>query len=130
MLCLFIHNNRMQAHFENIQTIADTTTLPHAMHYLSSRIAEELDSTYLTERLMQMKGKSPEKLELWDRLKVLSMNLSFFGTTEIFVIFRFHSLSIIFDLSSTIYIVIVICSPSIGLVFLQASREWCCRCGQ
>lgn len=91
MLCLFIHNNRMQAHFENIQTIADTTTLPHAMHYLNSRIAEELDSTYLTERLMQMKGKSPEKLELWDRLKVLSMNLSFFGT-DIFVIFRFHSL--------------------------------------
>jgi hypothetical protein len=119
----------MQAHFENIQTIADTTTLPHAMHYLSSRIAEELDSTYLTERLMQMKGKSPEKLELWDRLKVLSMNLSFFGT-DMFVIFRFHSLSMIFDLSSTIYIVIAICSPSIGLVLLQASREWCCRCGQ
>ena len=67
----------MQAHFESIQSIADTTTLPHVMHYLSNRIAEELDTAYITERLMQMREKSPEKLELWDRLKVLSMNLSF-----------------------------------------------------
>ncbi|CAN6717442.1 unnamed protein product [Malus baccata var. baccata] len=65
---------QMQAHFENIQRIADTTTLPHAMHYLSSRIAEELDLSHLTERLMQVKGQptSQEKLELWDRLKILS----------------------------------------------------------
>ncbi|RXH96612.1 hypothetical protein DVH24_009116 [Malus domestica] len=65
---------QMQAHFENIQRIADTTTLPHAMYYLSSRIAEELDLSHLTERLMQVKGQptSQEKLELWDRLKILS----------------------------------------------------------
>ncbi|CAB4281364.1 unnamed protein product [Prunus armeniaca] len=65
---------QMQAHFENIQRIADTTTLPHAMHYLNSRIAEELDLSHLTDRLMQAKGQSTsaEKLELWDRLKIQS----------------------------------------------------------
>ncbi|XWS50798.1 hypothetical protein CRYUN_Cryun12cG0119600 [Craigia yunnanensis] len=68
---------QMQVHFETIQRIADTTTLPHAMHYLSCRIAEGLDLSHLTERLMKGKGQpnslsSSEKLELWDRLKILS----------------------------------------------------------
>ncbi|GMH14960.1 hypothetical protein Nepgr_016801 [Nepenthes gracilis] len=68
---------QMQQHFETIQRIADTTTLPHAMHYLSSRVAEELDLSTLTERLQQGKDHpttltSVEKLELWDGLKVLS----------------------------------------------------------
>jgi peroxin-3 len=72
--------DRLQAHFENVQLIADTTTLPHAMQYLRSRIAEELDLSQLTERLQKGKGKpytltSSEKLELWDRLKILSMLL-------------------------------------------------------
>ncbi|XAR63942.1 hypothetical protein NMG60_11024110 [Bertholletia excelsa] len=67
----------MQAHFENIQRIADTTTWPHAMLYLSSRVAEELDLSHLTERLVRGKGQPDtltpaEKLELWNRLKVLS----------------------------------------------------------
>ncbi|KAJ4832337.1 hypothetical protein Tsubulata_027820 [Turnera subulata] len=48
---------QMQAHFENVQRIADTTTLPHAMHYLSTRIEEELDLSHLTERLMKGKGQ-------------------------------------------------------------------------
>lgn len=69
----------MQAHFENIQRIADTTTLPHVMHYLSSRMAEELDLSHLTERLMKGKGQpSSEKLELWDKLKILSMKYVIF----------------------------------------------------
>ncbi|KAG6753865.1 hypothetical protein POTOM_041865 [Populus tomentosa] len=68
---------QLQVHFENVQLIADTTTLPHAMQYLRSRIAEELDLSQLTERLQKGKGKpytltSSEKLELWDRLKILS----------------------------------------------------------
>ncbi|EOY21205.1 hypothetical protein QUC31_007233 [Theobroma cacao] len=68
---------QMQVHFENIQRIADTTTLPHAMHYLSCRIAEDLDLSHLTNRLMRGKGQpntlsSSEKLQLWDRLKILS----------------------------------------------------------
>lgn len=67
----------MQEHFDKIQKIADSTTLSHVMQYLSSRIAEELDLTPLTERLMKGKGQpntltAAEKLELWDRLKILS----------------------------------------------------------
>ncbi|CAI0541594.1 unnamed protein product [Linum tenue] len=68
---------QMQAHFENIQTIADTATLPHSISYLNSRITEELDHSFITEALQ--KGKSQptalttaEKLELWDKLKIIS----------------------------------------------------------
>ncbi|XP_052180099.1 peroxisome biogenesis protein 3-2 [Diospyros lotus] len=68
---------QMQALFANIQRIADTTTLPYSMHCLSSRVAEELDLSHLTERLRRAKGQpntltNSEKLELWDRLKILS----------------------------------------------------------
>lgn len=71
----------MQAHFDSIQRIADTTTLPHAMQYLNSRVMEELDVYHLMERLKKGKDQpnpltSAEKIELWDRLKFLSMNLS------------------------------------------------------
>lgn len=67
-------------HFENIQRIADTMTLPHTMLYLSSRVAEELDLLHLTDKLMRGKDQSnsltpAEKLELWDRLKILSMQI-------------------------------------------------------
>lgn len=78
----FVDIDRMQAHFENIQRIADTTTLPHAMHHLSSRIAEELDLSQLLERLQNAKNQpnsltQSEKIELWDRLKIISMNILF-----------------------------------------------------
>ncbi|XP_071724711.1 peroxisome biogenesis protein 3-2-like [Rutidosis leptorrhynchoides] len=68
---------QMQAHFENIQRIADSVTLPHSMEYLSCRIAEELDLSPLTERLMRGKDQpntltSVEKIELWERLKLQS----------------------------------------------------------
>ncbi|XP_010255760.1 PREDICTED: peroxisome biogenesis protein 3-2-like [Nelumbo nucifera] len=71
---------QLQAHFENIQKIADSTTLPYAMHFLRSRISEELDISPLTGRLLQGKGHpntltSLEKLELWERLKVLSFTI-------------------------------------------------------
>lgn len=69
----------MQAHFESIQGIADSTTFPHVMHHLDGQLAENLDLTHLTERLIQGKGQpntltTAEKLELWDRLKILSTN--------------------------------------------------------
>lgn len=71
---------RIQAHFESVQRIADSTTLPHVMCYLDSRLAEKLDLTHLTERLIQGKGHpntltTDQKLELWDQLKILSMSL-------------------------------------------------------
>lgn len=66
----------MKAHFESIQMIVDSTTLPHAMQYLSIRISEELDVSNVMERLNKGKGMlSPsEKLQLWDELKILSMH--------------------------------------------------------
>lgn len=87
---------QMQAHFENIQRIANTATLPHAIHYLSNRIEEELDLLHLTERLMKGKGQPNtltllEKLELWDRLKILSftkMVASLWVTTMISLYIR------------------------------------------
>ncbi|CAM0948595.1 unnamed protein product [Alopecurus aequalis] len=69
--------HQLQAHFENVQKISDTTTLPFAMRYLRSRILEELDISHLTERLLQGKGESgllttKEKLDTWEKIKVLS----------------------------------------------------------
>ncbi|XP_051119241.1 peroxisome biogenesis protein 3-2-like isoform X2 [Andrographis paniculata] len=68
---------QIQAHFESVQIIADSTTLPHVMQFLENQINENLDLTHLTERLIQGKGHpntltASEKLELWDRLKILS----------------------------------------------------------
>ncbi|KAG8388012.1 hypothetical protein BUALT_Bualt02G0081000 [Buddleja alternifolia] len=68
---------QVQAHFESVQRIADSTTLPHVMNLLDIRLADNLDLTHFTERLIQGKGQpntltTTEKLELWDRLKTLS----------------------------------------------------------
>ncbi|GAB2298264.1 hypothetical protein Dimus_032334 [Dionaea muscipula] len=68
---------QMQEHFMTIQRIAYSTTLPHVMNCLSSKVAQDLDVSLLTERLQQGKGQpysltSLEKLELWDKLKILS----------------------------------------------------------
>ncbi|KAJ4771120.1 hypothetical protein LUZ62_019066 [Rhynchospora pubera] len=68
---------QLKNHFESIQRISDTTTLPYAMHELRARILERLDLSELRDRLMQGKGQpgmlSPqERIELWGRLKILS----------------------------------------------------------
>lgn len=68
---------QMQEHFQNIQTIADSTTLPHVMEYLNNRVEDELDITPIMERLMMGKDQpnsltAAEKLELWNQLKILS----------------------------------------------------------
>ncbi|PHT48382.1 28 kDa ribonucleoprotein, chloroplastic [Capsicum baccatum] len=44
--------SQIKKHFEKIQKIANSTTLPHVMRHLSSRIDEELDLTHLMERLL------------------------------------------------------------------------------
>ncbi|KAF3656458.1 Peroxisome biogenesis protein 3-2 [Capsicum annuum] len=71
--------SQIKENFEKIQTIANSTTLPHVMRYLSSRIEEELDLTHLIERLVKGKGKpnsltAAEKLELWNRLKIFKFH--------------------------------------------------------
>lgn len=113
----------MQAHFDSIQRIADTTTLPHAMQYLNSRVMEELDVYHLMERLVKGKDQpnpltSAEKIELWDRLKFLSMNLSFSLFMQL----------VSFDVG--INEAPVVAYLLRGFVFLQVSQDWCCPCGQ
>ncbi|XP_020241779.1 peroxisome biogenesis protein 3-1-like [Asparagus officinalis] len=68
---------QLQSHFENIQRVSDTVTLPYSMNYLRVRISEDLDLSHLTEKLLQGRGRSSalspkEKIELWEKLKVLS----------------------------------------------------------
>ncbi|KAL1564057.1 peroxisome biogenesis protein 3-1-like [Salvia divinorum] len=68
---------QIQAHFQSVQRIADSATMPHVMHFLDIHLAESFDLTPLTERLIQGKDQAnaltkTEKLELWDRLKILS----------------------------------------------------------
>lgn len=88
----------MQAHFETIQRISDTITLPHAIHDLNCRVAEDLDLSQLLERLIQGKGQpntltNSEKLELWDRLKILSMSLVLASTIIILLVLWLCKLS-------------------------------------
>ncbi|XP_010549092.1 PREDICTED: peroxisome biogenesis protein 3-2 [Tarenaya hassleriana] len=88
-----IIKTQMKAHFENIQMIADTTTLSHAMQYLSDRIREEIDVSNVMESLNKGKGTLPpsEKLQLWDKLKILSftrMVLSLWSVTMLSLYIR------------------------------------------
>ncbi|KAF5950174.1 hypothetical protein HYC85_012167 [Camellia sinensis] len=71
----------MQAHFGNIQRIADTATLPHSMLYLSSRVAEELDLLHLTEQLIRGKGQS-NSLSSSEKL-VIGLLYNFFHTSNV-----------------------------------------------
>ncbi|VVA98080.1 unnamed protein product [Arabis nemorensis] len=88
-----IIKTQMKVHFENIQMIADTATLPHAMHHLSSRIVEEIDVSSIMEKLSKGKGmlSATEKLQLWNELKILSftrMVLSLWSVTMLSLYIR------------------------------------------
>jgi peroxin-3 len=50
---LLLLSVRLQAHFDNVQRISDSTMLPFAMRDLGLWIMEELDILHLTERLLQ-----------------------------------------------------------------------------
>uniref|UniRef100_A0A7N0ZUC2 Peroxin-3 n=1 Tax=Kalanchoe fedtschenkoi TaxID=63787 RepID=A0A7N0ZUC2_KALFE len=72
-----IIKRQLLRHFMNIQRIADSTTLPHTIQLLHTRLTDEVDLTSLKDRLIQVKGQSSsvstsEKLELWERLKIQS----------------------------------------------------------
>jgi peroxin-3 len=69
---------RLQAHFEKVKRICDTTTLPLAMHHLSDKIMSELDISKLTDKLRQGKVDSSaltpkEKYDTWEEIKIKSM---------------------------------------------------------
>ncbi|CAN6195526.1 unnamed protein product [Urochloa humidicola] len=68
---------RLQEHFEKVQRICDTTTLPLAMHQLSEKIMSELDISKLTDKLRQGKVESSaltakEKYDTWEEIKIKS----------------------------------------------------------
>uniref|UniRef100_A0A7N0UGL8 Peroxin-3 n=1 Tax=Kalanchoe fedtschenkoi TaxID=63787 RepID=A0A7N0UGL8_KALFE len=72
-----IIKRQLLEHFTNIQRIADSTTLPHTIQLLHTRLMNIVDLTGLRDRLLQVKGQSGgkttlEKLELWERLKIQS----------------------------------------------------------
>lgn len=110
--------NRMKAHFENIQMIADTTTLPHAMHHLSSRLVEEIDVSSIMEKLSKGKGIliPSEKLQLWNELKILS---ALFPYLFSLVVYNYGSLDLLINQFS------LMC-----FVDGQVSRGWFCPFGQ
>nr|ACG41301.1 lysine and histidine specific transporter [Zea mays] len=69
--------NQLQAHFEKVKMICDTTTLPLAMHHLSDKITSQLDISKLTDKLRQAKVDSSaltpkEKYETWEEIKIKS----------------------------------------------------------
>lgn len=106
----------MKAHFENIQMIVDSTTLPHAMRCLSISIREEIDVSSVMERLNRGKGvlSQSEKLHLWDQLKILSISLIFFHMC--------------FECANSIYFLLAICL-CVCVLSLQVSLGWFCLCG-
>ncbi|CAD6219763.1 unnamed protein product [Miscanthus lutarioriparius] len=69
--------NQLQAHFEKVKRICDTTTLPLAMHHLSDKITSELDISKLTDKLRRGKVDSSaltpkEKYDTWEEIKIKS----------------------------------------------------------
>jgi len=70
--------NQLQQHFEKVQSICDTTTLPLAMHQLCENITSQLDISKLTAKLRQGKAESramtpKEKYDTWEEIKIKSM---------------------------------------------------------
>lgn len=68
---------RLQSHFESIQRISDSTTLPSVLPHLKARLFAQVDLSGLTDRLMLGKEdpqalSSREKMQLWQELKTLS----------------------------------------------------------
>ncbi|KAI5084455.1 hypothetical protein GOP47_0000624 [Adiantum capillus-veneris] len=69
---------QLQVHFQNIQRISDTTTLPSILLRLKSQIFFLLDLSRLTEELEQDKENSrlgaQERIECWEKLKITSFS--------------------------------------------------------
>jgi len=66
---------RLREHFESLQRMSDSSLLAAALDNLKDHLFEALDYTELTERLNKGKGHliPQEKLQLWERLKILSI---------------------------------------------------------
>eukprot|EP00271_Cylindrocystis_brebissonii_P010960 TRINITY_DN27526_c0_g1_i1.p1 TRINITY_DN27526_c0_g1~~TRINITY_DN27526_c0_g1_i1.p1 ORF type:complete len:421 (-),score=78.07 TRINITY_DN27526_c0_g1_i1:751-2013(-) len=74
--------SQLLSHFESVQKISDSTTLPSVLPHLKARLFESLDLSSLTEKLMAGKQAqhpltSAEKMQIWQDLKVLSFTRTF-----------------------------------------------------
>lgn len=72
---------QLQSHFESIQRISDSTTLPSVLPHLKVRLYGLVDLTEHMDKLMLGKEdpqalSAREKLQLWQELKILSMYVS------------------------------------------------------
>ena len=84
---LNVHNIlpcRLQSHFQGIQRISDSTTLPSVLAHLKASLFAQVNLSGLTEKLMIGKGdpqtlSSREKMQLWQELKTLSMFIISWG---------------------------------------------------
>ncbi|KAH9531180.1 hypothetical protein CY35_19G023500 [Sphagnum magellanicum] len=68
---------QFQSHFESIQRISDSTTLPSVLPHLKARLFALVDLSGLTEKLILGKEdpqalSSRDKMQLWQELKTLS----------------------------------------------------------
>lgn len=68
---------RLQSHFESIQRISDTTTLPSVLPQLKASLFSKVDLSGLTEKLILGKDdpqalSQRDKMQLWQELKTLS----------------------------------------------------------
>jgi hypothetical protein len=93
---------RLQAHFEKVKMICDTTTLPLAMHHLSDKITSQLDISKLTDKLRQGKVDSSaltpkEKYDTWEEIKIKSMIFEYFLS---YLLCAMHDLLDLFIVSS------------------------------
>ena len=69
---------RLQSHFESIQRISDSTTLPSVLPHLKASLFSKVDLAGLTDKLILGKEdpqllSQRDKLQLWQELKSLSM---------------------------------------------------------
>ena len=68
---------RLQLHFQSVQRISDTATLPFVLPQLKTQLQNQLNLSALTEKLVQGKEvprvlSGKEKIELWQELKTRS----------------------------------------------------------
>nr|PNR49751.1 hypothetical protein PHYPA_011647 [Physcomitrium patens] len=68
---------KLQSHFESIQRISDTTTLPSVLPQLKASLFSKVDLSGLTEKLILGKDdpqalSQRDKMQLWQELKTLS----------------------------------------------------------
>jgi peroxin-3 len=72
----------LQSHFESIQRISDTTTLPSVLPHLKASLFSKVDISVLTDKLMLGKEEpqllsQEDKVQLWHELKTLSESQPF-----------------------------------------------------